>query len=102
MLLFSILIGVWASLKGNKSPEEFLMGNRSFGPIPISMSLLTSFVSSISILGFSGEAYAHGIQMSLFVFGTGLGITTAGLVILPVIFPLKLTSVNEVSFSSSC
>ncbi|KAB7507143.1 Sodium-coupled monocarboxylate transporter 1 [Armadillidium nasatum] len=69
MLILSLLIGLYASLKGNKSPEEFLMGNRAFGPIPIAMSLLTSIVSAISLLGYSGEAYAYGCQLSLFVIG---------------------------------
>ncbi|KAL7648614.1 UNVERIFIED_CONTAM: hypothetical protein RMT77_000520 [Armadillidium vulgare] len=95
VLIISLLIGVYASFKGNRSPEEFLTGNRSFGPIPIAMSLLTSIVSAISLLGFSGEAYAFGCQLSLFIIGIVLGISFAGVAIVPVLYPLKLTSVNE-------
>ncbi|KAB7497526.1 hypothetical protein Anas_04308 [Armadillidium nasatum] len=35
MLVFSGAIGLYTSYIGNKSPEEFLMGNRSFKPMPV-------------------------------------------------------------------
>ncbi|RXG73972.1 Sodium-coupled monocarboxylate transporter 1 [Armadillidium vulgare] len=95
VLIISGVIGLYTSYKGNKSPEEFLMGNRSFKPLPVTLSLLTSFVSATSLLGFSGEAYAYGMQMSLFVFGTALAIKFSSYFILPVIYPLNLTSINE-------
>ncbi|KAL7643198.1 UNVERIFIED_CONTAM: hypothetical protein RMT77_006488 [Armadillidium vulgare] len=53
MFIFTIAIGVYTTFKGNKSPEEFLMGNRSFKPLVVAMSLLTSYVSAISFLGLS-------------------------------------------------
>ncbi|KAB7495363.1 Sodium-coupled monocarboxylate transporter 1 [Armadillidium nasatum] len=79
MLIASGTIGLCTSLIGIKSPEEFLMGNRSFKPLPVAMSLLTSLVSSIGILGIA------------------LAIVFCSQFALPVLHPLKLTSITEVS-----
>ncbi|MCL4156342.1 UNVERIFIED_CONTAM: hypothetical protein GTU68_031604 [Idotea baltica] len=94
-LAISFCIGVATAFKGNKSPEEFLMGNRSFGCIPVAMSLLTSFISAINFIGFSTEVYVYGLQISTMMIGVIFGILFSGYVVLPVIYPLKLTSINE-------
>ncbi|RXG53482.1 putative sodium-dependent multivitamin transporter, partial [Armadillidium vulgare] len=78
-----------------KSPEEFLMGNRSFKPFPVALSLLTSYVSSISILGFSGEAYANGMQFFTITLGVVMALNFSKYLLLPILYPLKLTTVNE-------
>ncbi|RXG74041.1 Sodium-coupled monocarboxylate transporter 1 [Armadillidium vulgare] len=92
MFIFTIAIGVYTTFKGNKSPEEFLMGNRSFKPLAVAMSLLTSYVSAIRI---TGEIYAHGMQYSIILLGITLSIVFAIYFVLPILYPLKLTSVNE-------
>ncbi|KAL7629952.1 UNVERIFIED_CONTAM: hypothetical protein RMT77_019929 [Armadillidium vulgare] len=51
VLVISCGIGLYFSYKGNKSPEEFFMGNRRMHTIPVAMSLLTSVVSSFTVLG---------------------------------------------------
>ncbi|KAL7643093.1 UNVERIFIED_CONTAM: hypothetical protein RMT77_006383 [Armadillidium vulgare] len=95
MLAVSLGIGLYTAYKGNKSPEEFLMGNRVLKTIPVSMSLLTSFISALNILGFAGETYANGMQISTITFGPPLAILFSSYFILPILFPLKLTSINE-------
>ncbi|KAL7631957.1 UNVERIFIED_CONTAM: hypothetical protein RMT77_017727 [Armadillidium vulgare] len=95
VLIISSFIGLFISWKGNKTPEEFLMGNRSFKPLPVSMSLLTSYVSAISLLGFSGETYANGLQISTMTLGAILGITISLYLFIPMLYPLKLISSNE-------
>ncbi|RXG52513.1 Sodium-coupled monocarboxylate transporter 2 [Armadillidium vulgare] len=47
MLIISAAIGLYISWKGSKSPEEYLMGNRSLKPLPVSLSLITSYVSAM-------------------------------------------------------
>ncbi|KAL7643252.1 UNVERIFIED_CONTAM: hypothetical protein RMT77_006543 [Armadillidium vulgare] len=95
VLIFSGGIGLFMSYLGNKSPEEFLMGNRSFKPFPVALSLLTSYVSSLSILGFSGEAYANGMQLFTITLGAMMALKFSTYLLLPILYPLKLTSVNE-------
>lgn len=50
-LIVSFVIGIASSFKGNKSPEEFLLGNRSLNPISVSMSLIASFISAMTLVG---------------------------------------------------
>ncbi|RXG50816.1 hypothetical protein Avbf_16427, partial [Armadillidium vulgare] len=95
VLIISTSIGFFFSYKGNKSPEEFLLGNRSFKSLPVAMSLFTTYVSAIALLGTSGEAYANGMQLSMMTFGIMLAIIFSKFLILPILYPLKLMSINE-------
>ncbi|RXG71768.1 Sodium-coupled monocarboxylate transporter 1 [Armadillidium vulgare] len=70
MLVISSAIGFYMSYKGSKSPEEFL-------------------------LGLSGETYANGMQISIFTTGIPFAVLFSSHFILPVLYPLKLTSINE-------
>ncbi|KAL7643246.1 UNVERIFIED_CONTAM: hypothetical protein RMT77_006537 [Armadillidium vulgare] len=95
MFIIPLAIGIYSTYRGNKSPEEFFMGNRTFNTIPVAMSLMSSYVSAISLLGYSGEAYAFGTQLSTFVLGIALAVIFSTHFALPVLYPLTLTSVNE-------
>lgn len=57
MLVVSTAIGVyyaWTS-RGRESAEEFLTGGRSLTALPVSMSLMASFMSSITVLSNPAE-----------------------------------------------
>ncbi|RXG73879.1 Sodium-coupled monocarboxylate transporter 1 [Armadillidium vulgare] len=95
MLIISAVIGLYISYKGSKSPEEFLMGNRSLKPLPVSLSLITSYITAIALIGFPGEVYANGLQISTIALGCPLAITFSSYFLLPVLYSLKLTSINE-------
>ncbi|KAK7085634.1 Sodium-coupled monocarboxylate transporter 1 [Halocaridina rubra] len=95
MLCISMGIGVFFAFRGNKNTEDFLMGGRQMSVVPVAISLLSSFISAISILGYSGETYANGMQLSMILSGAFIGIFLASKFFLPVFHPLKLTSVNE-------
>ena len=51
MLAGSLGIGVYFSIKGNKTTDDFLLGGNSLKPFPVALSLLATYFSSISILG---------------------------------------------------
>ncbi|KAL7637534.1 UNVERIFIED_CONTAM: hypothetical protein RMT77_012262 [Armadillidium vulgare] len=95
VLIISTSIGFLVSYKGNKSPEDFLLGNRSFKSLPVAMSLLTTYVSASTLLGYSGEAYAHGMQLSIGTIGIMLANIFSMCLILPTLHPLKIISINE-------
>ena len=57
MLLVSLLIGVFFWWKGQKSNAQFLLGGRSMGTLPMTMSLIASFMSAITLLGTPSELY---------------------------------------------
>ncbi|KAB7502501.1 Sodium/iodide cotransporter [Armadillidium nasatum] len=73
VLVISCGIGLYFSYKGNKSPEEFFMGNRRF----------------------PAEVYANGMQIWTIFVGNILAIMFSSYLFVPVLYPLTLTSVNE-------
>ncbi|RXG55994.1 Sodium-dependent multivitamin transporter [Armadillidium vulgare] len=71
------------------------MGNRNLKTLPVAMSLLTSYISAIGLLGFSGEVYGNGLQIGSIILGGPSALIFASYFVLPVLYPLKLTSINE-------
>ena len=72
------------------------MGNRQLGLLPVTLSIFMSFFSAILVLGNTAEMYQHGVQFYLQVVGKGLGFLAAAYIVIPVLYPLKLTSSYEV------
>ncbi len=64
-LLLSAAVGVFYSVKAARrktaeSNEEYLLGGREMPVIPIAMSVLTSILSSILLIGIPAEIYQRG------------------------------------------
>ncbi|ELU01000.1 hypothetical protein CAPTEDRAFT_107400 [Capitella teleta] len=97
-LLASLAIGVYHAFSGNKqrTTQEFIMADRNLKVLPTVLSLVVSFQSALLILGNPAEVYSYGTQQW---FGSLIGFTIAVLIaerlLVPWIFPLKLTSVYE-------
>ena len=51
MIVGSLSIGIYYGIRSNKTTEEFLMAGRSMSPFPVVLSLVATYISSISILG---------------------------------------------------
>lgn len=100
-LLISLAVGVYYSRSGGKqrSVEEYLMGNRRITCLPIALSLLVTFQSGISLLGLPVEIYYYGTQIYLGIVGMVIGYTIVAAFIVPVLYPLQITSVYEVGKS---
>ena len=99
MMATSLGIGIYYACTGSKqkTTSDYLLGNRTMKLIPVTMSLMVSFISTIMMLGFPAEIYTHGAQYWMGTFGHAIGATMASFVFVPVFYPLKLISVNEVS-----
>ena len=54
MLAGSLAIGLYFAFRGNKTTDDYLLASRSMSPLPVTLSLVATYFSSISILG---EAY---------------------------------------------
>ncbi|CAL4068790.1 unnamed protein product [Meganyctiphanes norvegica] len=95
-LVISLAIGVyfWWKQRG-KDNSEFLMGGGKMSPIPSAISMLAGTISAISLLGNSGEMYYYGSQLWTNCIGTVIGGTLVALIIIPVVYPLKLTSMYK-------
>lgn len=66
------------------------------GVVPLAIALTVSFMSAITLLGFSAENYVHGTQIMLFYLGGFFGTPIVLYFYLPVFAQLNATSVYEV------
>ena len=62
VLLFSAGIGLYHAFAGGRqrTTGEYLMGNRNMRTVPVSLSILVSFISAILVLGTPAEMYTKG------------------------------------------
>ena len=95
MLFISFGIGIYHAFRSSASNEEFVMGSRSFGVIPMAISLCASFNSAYMILGIPSEIYAYGTQFYIMILGTGLGVFIASELWLPILYQIQVVSIYE-------
>ena len=97
-MLASMGIGIFYSRAGGaqQNNNEYLMAGRSMSSIPVAVSVLASFVSSIAILGSPAEVYTYGFQYWIQSFTTFISIPLMAYVFLPIYYNLRLTSSYEV------
>jgi len=62
------------------------------------MSLMASFQSSVTILGYPAEMYFNGTQFWVVIISACLAAVTAAELFLPIYYGLSFTSVNKVSY----
>ncbi|XP_065835137.1 sodium-coupled monocarboxylate transporter 1-like [Oscarella lobularis] len=94
----SLTIGLGLSRAGRnrtESTSEFLMAGRSMKSVPIALSLLASFLSAVTILGFPSEVYFYGVQYAIGVLAYFIAAPIVVSVFVPVFYGLKLTSAYE-------
>lgn len=71
--VFLILLGVYAHKKTKKTPEDYFLANRTFGPILLFFTLAATNFSAFTFLGFAGKAYTSGFgQYGIMGFGTAI------------------------------
>ena len=95
----SLLIGVYQGCAGHRkhSVQEFLTANRRLSVIPTMLSLVMTFISALKILGGVAEMYGNGVSFYCwYTIGLSAGMLTVERLVIPWLFPLKLTSVFEV------
>ena len=98
MLGISAVIGMYYACSGGKqsTTKEFLLADRNMGALPVSLSMLASFMSAITVLGTPAEMYKYGTMYVMVCLGYMIMIPMAAYIFLPVFYNLKLTSVFEV------
>ncbi|XP_052212081.1 sodium-coupled monocarboxylate transporter 2-like [Dreissena polymorpha] len=96
-LAISAFIGIFYAIKDRKkqTTDEYLLAGRSMHPIPVAMSLLSSFIPAITILGTPAEVYVYSTMywwISVAMVITALG---AGQIFIPIFYKLGITSVFQ-------
>nr|XP_037281024.1 sodium-coupled monocarboxylate transporter 1-like [Rhipicephalus microplus] len=96
-LLLSAGIGVyfaWHDRRGN-SNRQFLTANRQLNWLPVSMSMMASFLSAASVLGIPAEVFVRGSTFWYGSISTTLAILMAAFIFMPMYYNMDITSINE-------
>ena len=87
----------WYYSRRTKTREHYLLGDRQMRPLMVGMSLLASWISTISYLAWPGEVIRYGPMMMI---GTVLAYPLVGVVVgwlmIPFIMRLRVTSAYEI------
>ncbi|CAD7002630.1 unnamed protein product [Ceratitis capitata] len=96
MLIISLGIGVFYGFfhKSGSSSEDFLLGS-GMSIFPVTLSLTTSFITAIELLGNPSEMYLQGTQFVLIVIPMIMVIPVAVKIFYPIYFKMELTSCYE-------
>lgn len=97
MLVISIGIGVfyaYFSSEKSESTDDFLLGS-GMTVFPVTLSLTTSFITAIELLGNPSEMFYNGTQFSLIVISCCAVIPVAVKIFYPIYFDMNLTSCYE-------
>ncbi|XP_044533432.1 sodium-coupled monocarboxylate transporter 1-like [Gracilinanus agilis] len=97
MLFMSVAIGVYYAFRrgGQQTKEDFLIGGRKMTAVPVALSLTSSFMSAITILGVPSEIYRFGAIFSLYALSYIVVMVVSAEIFLPVFYKLGITSTYE-------
>ncbi|GAU89243.1 hypothetical protein RvY_01815 [Ramazzottius varieornatus] len=97
MLAISAGIGIFHGCTGGKqrTAGEFLLGDRNLHIFPVAMSLLSGFLSSVTLLGIPSETYMNGMGYWLICLSFCIAIPMVIFVYMPIFYNLRCISVFE-------
>ena len=93
-LVLTLAIGAWASRRHAGSDELFLAG-RSLGPLAVGFSLFASNVSSDTIIGLPGAAYATGISAANYEWMASVVLVVSLVAVYPVLARARVSTMPE-------
>ena len=99
VLLVTTGIGTLFAVTGGRqsTTHEYFTGNRKLNVLPTALSMVVTYMSAVMVIGIPTEAYLYGGQLILGALGEVFGLLMAAAIVVPVLYPLRLTSVNKVS-----
>ncbi|KER22567.1 hypothetical protein T265_14824, partial [Opisthorchis viverrini] len=75
--------------------ETIFLGNRQLSLVPIVCSVMASFLSAVSLMGTTMEAYVYGIEFICMILAYCIAFPLAAEIYMPVFYKLRLTSAHE-------
>ena len=76
--------------------QEYLFADGDMPLFPVAFSLMASFISSITLLGYPAEVYQYGTQIAVLEIAFIIAVPCAAYFYLPVFFQLKNVSAYQV------
>ncbi|GBP13178.1 Sodium-coupled monocarboxylate transporter 1 [Eumeta japonica] len=96
MLAICGCVGIYFGfVKKQKSAQQYLMGGRNMSLMPVTFSLVASFISGISLLGMPTEVYVYGTSYFFVLIGALCMTIITSYTFLPLFYELRLTSAYE-------
>ncbi|GFO44790.1 sodium-coupled monocarboxylate transporter 2 [Plakobranchus ocellatus] len=97
ILMVPMGIGIWYAIRDvhRATRDEYLLGGRKMSTLPVAMSIWITFISAISLIGLPAEIYFFGAIGVIASFGMALSHFFGAFTVVPLIYPLHLTSVYE-------
>ncbi|KAL5018667.1 hypothetical protein ScPMuIL_004389 [Solemya velum] len=93
-LLVSAAIGLFYAIKDRNKHDtaEFLVGGRKMHVLPVTLSLLSSFISAVTLLGTPSEVYYYNTMYWYVPIGFIFTAMGAAHIFIPIFYNLQLTS----------
>ncbi|KAL4230624.1 hypothetical protein ACF0H5_011001 [Mactra antiquata] len=97
IIFASLLLGVFFAVRDKKknTADNYFLGNKKQKALPLSISYVVTFMSSVIFLGTPAEIYLYGIQYFIQLFGVSIGFVLAAVIVVPLYHPLGVTSCYE-------
>lgn len=95
VILGSLAIGAYYAC-ANKTTDAYFLGSRQLKIIPVGISLIVTYLNAITMLGMPAESFYYGIEFMFYAIGLTVGSCLACVTFVPLLHPLKITSINEV------
>ncbi|XP_064640524.1 sodium-coupled monocarboxylate transporter 1-like isoform X2 [Lineus longissimus] len=98
VLLVSAAIGIYYGIIGSKQQQttkDFFLGGRNMKLLPVTLSILASFMSAVSVLGTPSEIYSFGTLYVMLFISYFITFPIAAQIYLPMFHKLQLTSAHE-------
>ncbi len=89
-----LLVG-WYHARGNKTADDFLLGNRSMPALALGLSLFATLCSTLTYLATPGEMIAHGPMMMTQLAAHPIVFVVVGFGLIPLIMRQPVTSAYE-------
>ncbi|XP_067657868.1 sodium-coupled monocarboxylate transporter 1-like [Haliotis asinina] len=97
MLSLSVGIGLYYAVKGRRkiTREEYLLGGRRLSVIPVTLSLIVTYMSSTSFVGMPAESFSSGYMIVHLGLGCTIGMGISMFMVVPLMHSLRLSSLYE-------
>ncbi|XP_067687049.1 sodium-dependent multivitamin transporter-like [Haliotis asinina] len=97
LLLLTLAIGIFFAFRSRRrqTTSDFLLAGRKAPYLPVAMSYLATFESSIMMLGKPSETYVYGVQWFMSSIGFVVAQVFATYMFVPMIYRLSVTSIYE-------
>lgn len=102
LMMVNLGLGLYFSLKKqirtSTTADEVFLGGHTLKVLPLGLSMVASLISGIAVIGFPAHFYAYGFHYFWCQLSVPTLVPLVGLIIIPLLKKLQITSVFEVSF----